>query len=292
LSTAVAYAHSLPEEFPRDEWERLEEHQDRVATLAERFAGSFEAAPWGRLAGLWHDLGKIQPHFQDYIRGVKPLTRGPSSYPPRGIKIPISDGTTSAGMIAQSGGSGSISASRTYTAAGVYEVKLTVTDNDGASSAAFFQYVVIFDDAGGFVTGSGQIQVAAGSYAADPTLSGRAHFGFVSKYQRGATAPTGQTHFHFLVGDLRFFSTSYEWLVVSGAKAQFKGRGTINGQGDFGFLVTVIDGSRPGGGGVDRFRIKIWNKATGATVFDNQMGSSDNEDPMTALVLGNIRIQT
>jgi hypothetical protein len=38
--------------------------------------------------------------------------------------------------------------------------------------------------------------------------------------------------------------------------------------------------------GVDRFRIKVWNKATGAIIFDNQMWSSDAADPITPVGAG------
>lgn len=46
----------------------LDEHLRSVERLAGRFADKFGAGHWGRLAGLWHDLGKFQPAFQSYIR--------------------------------------------------------------------------------------------------------------------------------------------------------------------------------------------------------------------------------
>jgi hypothetical protein len=103
--------------------------------------------------------------------------------------------------------------------------------------------------------------------------------------------PTGQTEFQFKAGNLNFHSSSYEWLVVSGARAQYKGNGTINGAGNYGFLLTAIDGQVSGGGGIDKFRIKISN-ATGAIVYDNQMGASDTGDASTALGGGSIVIHT
>ena len=45
----------------------LEEHLRAVAELAGGFASSFGYADWGRLAGLWHDLGKYSSAFQSYI---------------------------------------------------------------------------------------------------------------------------------------------------------------------------------------------------------------------------------
>jgi hypothetical protein len=59
------------------------------------------------------------------------------------------------------------------------------------------------------------------------------------------------------------------WPVVAGAEAQFKGLGAINGSGNYGFMLTAIDGQVNGGGGVDKFRLKIWDRATGNIVYDN-----------------------
>jgi hypothetical protein len=41
-------------------------------------------------------------------------------------------------------------------------------------------------------------------------------------------------------------------LVIAGARAQYKGLGTVNGSGNYGFLLTAIDGQVNGGGGVDK----------------------------------------
>jgi hypothetical protein len=78
--------------------------------------------------------------------------------------------------------------------------------------------------------------------------------------------------------------------VVAGARAQFKGVGTINGQGSYGFMLTAIDGALPGGGGADKFRMKIWEKATGVVVYDNQLGAADDGDPTTVIGGGSIVI--
>jgi hypothetical protein len=200
------------------------------------------------------------------------------------------DGSTSPATVAEANGSGSASGSHTYATPGVYVVKLTVTDKDGGLGESIFQYVVVYDPEGGFVTGGGWINSPAGAYTADPTLTGKATFGFVSKYQKGAQVPTGQTEFQFKVANLNFHSDAYEWLVVAGARAQYKGTGTINGAGSYGFMFTAIDGQIAGGGGVDKFRIKIWDKATGQVIYDNQLGAGDGADPITALGGGSIVI--
>ena len=46
----------------------LDEHLRSVERQAGAFAAKFGAGDFGRLAGLWHDLGKFQPNFQSYIR--------------------------------------------------------------------------------------------------------------------------------------------------------------------------------------------------------------------------------
>jgi hypothetical protein len=169
---------------------------------------------------------------------------------------------------------------------GVHAVSVRVADDDGGSVAAAFQFVVVYDPNAGFVTGGGWITSPAGAYAANTGLTGKANFGFVSKYLRGAAVPTGRTEFHFNLGNLRFQSAVYEWLVVAGAKAQYKGSGTINGEGDYGFLLTATDGDRPGGGGQDKFRIKIVDRATNQIVYDNVAGADDDIDEAAPQELG------
>ena len=150
------------------------------------------------------------------------------------------------------------------------------------------QLLAIYDPSGGFVTGGGWITSPTGAYLAEPALTGKATFGFVSKYNKGAKVPTGETEFKFMVADLNFHSDTYDWLVVAGTRAQYKGTGTINDAGNYGFMLTAIDGQVKGGDGIDKFRIKIWDKATSAVVYDNQLGASDTADPTTAISGGSI----
>lgn len=183
----------------------------------------------------------------------------------------------------------------TAPAAGLYTVQVTVTDDDtGADTESFptdGSLIVIYDPSAGFVTGGGWIDSPADAcrYAAcTSATTGKATFGFVSKYLKGTTTPTGNTEFQFQAGGLNFKSTSYEWLVVNGnsGRAQYKGVGTINGAGGFGFILTAYDGSS------DRFRIKIWDVGTSEIVYDNQRGESDSSTGATALGGGSIIVQT
>lgn len=172
---------------------------------------------------------------------------------------------------------------------GIYTLEAKAADAAGNTSQET-RYFVVYDPEGGFVTGGGWIMSPTDAYTEDPTLTGKASFGFVSKYHKGATVPSGQTEFQFKTAGLNFHSSSYEWLVISGARAQYKGVGTLNGSGEYGFMLTTIDGQINGGGGADRFRIKIWERESGKIIYDNQMDAGDDEEPTTALGGGSIVI--
>jgi hypothetical protein len=68
-----------------------------------------------------------------------------------------------------------------------------------------------------------------------------------------------------------------------------KGTGTINGNGDYHFLLTSIDGDQAGGGGEDTLRIRIWSDSEGL-IYDNQPNASEFAAPMTVLSGGSIVI--
>ncbi|MGH2450700.1 MAG: right-handed parallel beta-helix repeat-containing protein [Candidatus Limnocylindria bacterium] len=192
--------------------------------------------------------------------------------------------------------SGAASASISGLRVGVYAIEAVAVGGSQAAglfgSAAATALLAVYDPAAGFVTGGGWITSPEGAFTADPSLTGRATFGFVSKYQKGAQKPVGRTEFQFRVAKFTFQSDDYDWLVISGARAQYKGAGTVNGAGEYGFLLTAIDGQLKGGGGADKFRIKIWDRASGTVVYDNQLGADDAGDPSTVIGGGSIVIHS
>jgi hypothetical protein len=149
-----------------------------------------------------------------------------------------------------------------FSQACVYEILVHATDSAGINGPTESILLAVYDSYAGFVTGGGWINSPQGAYTADPDLTGKATFGFVSKYQKGQTVPTGNTEFQFKTGNINFKSTSYEWLVVAGSKAQFKGIGTINGEGTYKFMLTANDNP-------DTFRIKITDGDN--VVYDNKV---------------------
>jgi len=171
-----------------------------------------------------------------------------------------------------------ISTSHKYTSPGVYNVVLAVSDDIVDIGGNII--VVVHDPTVGFVTGGGTIWSEAGDYELDPDVEGQANFGFVAKYKKGANVPDGSTNFVFSAGDLHFQSSDYDWLVVAGDTAKFKGTGTIDNLGDgYKFMLWAGD-SNP-----DTFRILIWEgteENPEVLVYDN-----GPNDPITG---GNIII--
>lgn len=150
-------------------------------------------------------------------------------------------------------GNGTATCSFNFANTGIFSVTLTVTDQDGASGTSTAIQVVVYDPSAGFVTGGGW-------FTPDPqtcvcTPGSKATFGLVAKYKKGATVPTGNQEFQYKADNITLHSNSFDWLVVSGAQAQFQGTGTINGAGAYKFRVTVRDGDLIGQ--PDRFEIRI-----------------------------------
>jgi hypothetical protein len=199
------------------------------------------------------------------------------------------DGATTNASVTEADGAGSATGTRAYIAPGIHTVTVGVTDDDGGTGTAQFQYVVVYDPSGGFVTGGGVLDSPAGAYTPDPAAAGPANFAFISKYRKGASVPDGTTSFRFQAGDFVFGSTAYEWLVVNGGtRATYKGRGQVNGAGDYGFLLSVVDGDTTGDS--DRLRLKVWDRVTGAVVYDNQAGAGDDAAASTAIAGGAITV--
>jgi hypothetical protein len=160
--------------------------------------------------------------------------------------------------------------------AGALQVCVRGTDAASNTSAPTCILFVAFDPTAGFVTGGGWIDSPASACPAFCRgAAGRAQVSFVSRYQKGASIPTGETSFQFQAGNLRFKSSSYRWLVVDGhgAVAQYEGSGSVNGVSGYGFRLTVYDAALTGVGS-DGIRIKITDSSR--VIYDNKAGSSDD----------------
>ncbi|MGR6316522.1 PKD domain-containing protein [Micromonospora soli] len=212
-----------------------------------------------RMAGSFTDAGRKDTHTAQWVVD--------------GVAVP--------GAVVERDGSGTVEATRTFTAPGVYPLQLTVTDDDGGSGSAVTvgdadAYVVVYDPDGGFVTGGVRL-----------TLGGeKASLGFVARYEKGATTPSGETQLSVRAAGLDLHSTSYQWLTVGPGRAAYQGTGTLGGRSGYAFLVSVIDGDVVGG--PDRVRMKVWEVATGTVGYDTQPGDPLTAEPTTAIDGGNL----
>jgi hypothetical protein len=173
-----------------------------------------------------------------------------------------------------------------FNSAGVYKLQMNTTDQNGVTNYAntngdIEEIIVIYDPNGGYTYGGGWFESPAGALVSDPTATGKASYGFTVNYFKTSTYPKGETQFEFKVGSLEFNALNYDYLVINGSKAQFRGTGKITGdQSGYGFIMTVIDGNLDGTG-VDKIRMKIFNKNNNRIMYDNQPGASDADNPVT-----------
>jgi len=206
-------------------------------------------------------------------------------------------------------GTGQVTGEMAYDTPGVYAVTVELSDGTATVSQTF-EYVVVYDPTGGFVTGGGWIDSPSGAFTPDnpddEDFVGKASFGFVSKYKKGQSTPSGNTTFKFKAADFKFKSTTYDWLVITNSKAQYKGNGLVNGElapngEEYKFKLTGFDADvKPNDSHEDdEFRIKIWYEVEGVeiVVYDNGLGLDDTStdddvivQSTTVLGGGSIRI--
>ena len=174
---------------------------------------------------------------------------------------------------------------------GVYSVGVRSQDRAGNWSTAATGYLVVYDPTGGFAIGAGWINSPAGALRAQPTVTGRAIFGFDVRNRKGSTVPVGVAAFDFKAGRLTFVSTAFQSFLVSGSQAQFKGTGKVNGASGFDVLVTLVDGRIVSATAPDKIRIKITEHATGKVLYDTNPGAVDAAPPTLAIAGGNLVIR-
>lgn len=193
----------------------------------------------------------------------------------------------------------------TYLNPGVYTLTFQLIDQGGNVVDKVYQFIVIYDPSGGFVTGGGWIYSPPGAYIADPLIEGKADFKFDAKYKKAPKHKKGHKHkkwkkhenegyelegktdFKFKAGKLDFKSTSYDWLVVTEDKAIYKGVGKINRIGGYQFIASVL--TRETKKDKDKFRIRIWTDGD-VLVYDNQMYAGIDADALAAISKGKIHI--
>jgi CRISPR-associated endonuclease/helicase Cas3 len=86
MSLPPKFVAHTPPPHDLERWHDLKEHLIDVAEGTARFAGKLGAGLLGHYAGLWHDLGKYNPEFQQYLRNCH--TAQLTGKTPKSEKIP------------------------------------------------------------------------------------------------------------------------------------------------------------------------------------------------------------
>jgi len=66
-------SHELAAHAPQESerpWHLLVDHSEAVSRMTALFTSTVMDAQWGRLAGIWHDMGKAAPDWQAFIRAA------------------------------------------------------------------------------------------------------------------------------------------------------------------------------------------------------------------------------
>ena len=199
------------------------------------------------------------------------------------------DLSTNAASVTETSGNGSVSGTHTYTATGLYTAVLTVTDNHGGVAQSTYQYVVVVNPTtGGSEVGMGSFASPVGAYTRNTTLSGSMTLTQLNaKYAADQTMILGTNAFRlsYSPGSWSLTSTKMIWLVKTTGKSWLKGEGTLvtgSTPETVNYLLSVVDSMSV----ADKVRVKIWNKATGIVIYDNQPGSPDNADATQAVATG------
>jgi hypothetical protein len=178
----------------------------------------------------------------------------------------------------QGQGASFVAGSHVFTAAGVYPVTLTVTDEEGRVGFDL-EYVAVVDPGAGFVTGEGTLPSPAGDF----------YFQLDAKYDKKKGNLKGQAVIALEAAAMSFTSDSLDWLAVAPTgMAHLQGTGILNGKGGYYFLLTLFDDQDAG----DRARVRIWHGGAGKNghlMFDSQVGDPIGADA-TGLVQGNVTL--
>ncbi len=164
-----------------------------------------------------------------------------------------------------------VTASHTYTEPAVYEIGLTITDDDGQSNRASFRHVVAYDDSqSSYAAGAGSMEARV---ILDPCDLNDvnivdANFAFVSLDSHG---PGADFELFFRIKGMQFYGATDNWSVVStaaGTSVEAEGKGTINGRLNpndefYDFRITATDVLLAD----DTFQITIWWTDEFGTVY-------------------------
>ena len=176
------------------------------------------------------------------------------------------DGSKMAGTVSEKNGNGSVSAQHAFRSAGIYTVRLTVTDSGGKSSTV--ERKVIVRGNGAAVSGEGAFASPSRAANAGAPRGAIGRFAFLSE---GASASKAAVEVN--VAGLALRSSQVEAVTLDGSRVQYSGQASVNGRANYRFTLTATSGAKTGG--KDRLHVRIAHidPRTKAEVVDYDNGA-------------------
>ena len=177
------------------------------------------------------------------------------------------DGSRTVGTVSERSGAGSVSGQHAYRAAGIYTVRLTITDSSGKDSTV--ERKVVVGGSQGAVSGQGAFASPANAVLAGGRRASIGNFAFLS--EGGASKATVEVN----VAGLALRSNRVDTVTLDGTRIQYSGQGSVNGKGGYRFTLTATAGAGTGSraGGKDRIHVRIAHTEPGSTAevvdYDN-----------------------
>jgi probable HAF family extracellular repeat protein len=173
------------------------------------------------------------------------------------------DGSKTVGTVSEKSGAGSVSGQHAYRAAGIYTVRLTLTDSSGKDSSV--ERKVVIGGTQAAVRGQGSFASPANAVVAGGRHASIGNFAFLSEGGAGKAAVEVN------VAGLALRSSRVDTITLDGARVRYSGQGSVNGKGGYRFALTATSGAKVGG--KDRIHVRIAHTEPGSTVevvdYDN-----------------------
>jgi hypothetical protein len=136
----------------------------------------------------------------------------------------------------------------TTLASGLYSIDARLVGH--YTSATVTQVMPVYDPST-FATGGGWVLTTAGSSLVP--AGKKANFGFNVKYKENGIDPTGSLNVTLKEAGLDLKAVTFDWLIISGGRAEFEGAATSGTLTGLRFRVIAFDRSP------DSFEIRVWD---------------------------------
>ena len=157
------------------------------------------------------------------------------------------DDSMTVGTVSEKNGAGNVSGQHAFQAAGIYTVRLTVTDSSGNSSTVQ-RTVVVCASSAAVIAGEGSFISPRAALGREPH-AGIAQFAFLLD-------ANGKVAVQFEVGSMAFHGATINSVTLADARLRFSGTGTLNGSEGYRYTLTASDGAGAQDG-KHRFGIRI-----------------------------------